>query len=747
MAVSELTASAVAIGTAPTGRPSALQRASSSAHPTALQNRAASSNSPFVRAGENSLVKWQVLDADSVERAKRENKLLFLHIGYKACHFCRLMTQESFSNAECATILNESFVPVIVDREQRPDIDTTYMNYVQAVSNVGGWPLNVFATPNLEPVFGGTYWPGPGTSRRVATEGEDESPDCLSIFKKVRDIWHDQETRCRKEASEVLTQLREFAAEGTLGTRGLGGSHPVTVPSWNIHSIPSIPESTSIPVPENDAQVSSELDLDQLEEAYTHIAGTFDPVYGGFGLAPKFLTPPKLAFLLHLNTFPSAVQDVVGEAECKHAAEMALITLRKIRDGALHDHIGALGFARCSVTPDWSIPNFEKLVVDNALLLTLYLDAWRQSGGNENSEFYDIVLELADYLSSPPIALPGGGLATSEAADSFMRRGDREMREGAYYLWTRREFDSVVDASGQDKQVSQVAAAHWDVQEDGNVDEDHDPNDDFINHNILRVVKTPAELSKQFNIPLDTVHQHIQTARRELKARRERERVRPELDDKVITAWNGIAISALAQTSSALKAVYPGGSEKYLQAAKSAADFIRSSLWDESSGLLYRMYREGRETKGFADDYAYLIHGLLDLFAATGDETRLAFADTVQTLETQNSLFHDADSGAFFLTTASSPQAILRLKDGMDTSLPSINAVAASNLFRLGALLDDERYSSLARGTVNAFEAEMLQHPWLFPGLLGGVVTARLGLQGSVGDARYKAGRQRQESV
>ncbi|OAA36061.1 DUF255 domain protein [Metarhizium rileyi] len=649
------------------------------------------------------------------------------------------MAQESFSNAECAAILNESFVPVIVDREERPDIDTIYMNYVQAVSNVGGWPLNVFVTPNLEPVFGGTYWPGPGTSRRVSTDNEDELPDCLTIFKKVRDIWHDQETRCRKEASEVLAQLREFAAEGTLGTRRLSGAHSIATPGW---SIPGILEASPTPAKDEESQVSSELDLDQLEEAYTHIAGTFDPVYGGFGLAPKFLTPPKLAFLLQLNTFPSAVQDVVGEAECKHATEMAVKTLRKIRDGALHDHIGATGFARCAVTPDWSIPNFEKLVVDNALLLTLYLDAWILAGGTADSEFYDILLELAEYLSSPPIALPhGGGLATSEAADSFMRRGGREMREGAYYLWTRREFDSVVDALGQDKQISQVAAAHWDVQEDGNVDEDHDPNDDFINQNILRVVKTPEELSRQFGIPIDTVRQHIQTAKKELKARRERERVRPDLDDKIVTAYNGLAIAALAKTSSALKTIDPARSEKYLETAKQAATFIRSNLWHASSPVLYRIYRQGRDVKGFADDYAYLIHGLLALFAATNDETYLKFADALQ--QTQNSLFHDADSGAFFSTVASSPQAILRLKDGMDTSLPSVNAVAASNLFRLGALLDDDEYSALARGTVNAFEAEMLQHPWLFPGLLAGVVTARLGVQGGVGDVKYKSGREK----
>ncbi|POR38384.1 Spermatogenesis-associated protein 20 [Tolypocladium paradoxum] len=727
MAVSELTASAVARGPiAVDGGVGGGGGAPSQLPP--LQNRSSSSQSPFARGAQSSPVKWQLLDCDSVERAKRENKLIFLHVGFKACHFCRLMALESFSNPECASILNESFVPVIVDREERPDIDTIYMNYVQAVSNVGGWPLNLFVTPELEPVFGGTYWPGPGTTRRAIAEHEEESPDCLTILKKVRDIWRDQEARCRKEATEVLHQLREFAAEGTLGTRGITSVPPLAPPGWATPA-PMQPAAAR----DKDAPVSSELDLDQLDEAYTHIAGTFDPVYGGFGLAPKFLTPPKLAFLLQLSKYPSAVQDVVGEGECKHSTEMAVDTLRRIRDGALRDHVGGKGFARCSVTPDWSIPNFEKLVVDNAVLLSLYLEAWQMSGAKADGEFHDVVNELAEYLTSAPIALPEGGFASSEAADSHFRRGDRDMREGAYYLWTRREFDSVLDAV--DKHISPVVAAHWDVQEDGNVDEDHDPNDDFINHNILRVVRTSEELSKQFSIPVETVQRYIQAAKKELKARRERERVRPELDDKVVTGWNGLVVSALARTAAGLKEVSPDKADKALNAAKAAVSFVKKNLWDESAKVLYRIWKDGRGTEGFADDYAYLVLGLLDLFDATGDESLLEFADTLQ--KTQITLFHDP-AGAFYSTTASSPHTILRLKDGMDTSLPSTNAVSVSNLFRLGALLDDERFHALARGTVNAFEAEMLQHPWLFPGLLAGVVTARLGADAGGVQLGYK---------
>ncbi|KOS21055.1 Spermatogenesis-associated protein 20 [Escovopsis weberi] len=741
MVVSELTASAAAMKSATPAEGGSKSIAASDLPP--LQNRAKDGSTPFLRGHGESLIAWQLLDKESVERAAKENKLVYLHIGFKACHFCRLMCQESFSNSDCASIINESFIPVLVDREARPDIDAIYMNYVQAVSNSGGWPLNLFLTPQLEPVFGGTYWPGPASARRTSEDAGDEPLDFLVILRKVNDIWKDQQARCRKEAAEVVGQLREFAAEGTLGTKSIAQSQQIGSAGWPspapapgpTSALPSSSSTTAQPRPA-DSDSLGDLDLDQLEEAYTHIAGTFDPVYGGFGLAPKFLTPPKLDFLLSLRRSPSAVQDVVGEAECKHAVDMAVKTLQQIRDGALHDHVGQTGFSRCSVTPDWSIPNFEKLVVDNASLLSLYLEAWRIGGAREGGEFLDVVVELADYLSSAPIALPDGGFATSEAADSYNKRGDREMREGAYYLWTRREFDSVVDAAAAaaagNKHISPVVAAHWGVLEDGNVDEDHDPNDDFINLNILRVQKSPDELAKQFSLPADTVREYIATAKRELKKRRERERQRPEIDDKIVAGHSGLVVSALARTAAGLAALEPTKSEHYLATAEKAARFIQQNLWDDEAGILYRIWSSGRrDVEGFADDYAYLISGLLDLYTSTRNESYLEFADNLQ--KSQAKLFYDP-VGAFYSTAPSHPHSILRLKDGMDTSLPSTNAVSVANLFRLGAVLADDKFAAMARDTVSAFEAEMLQHPWLFPGLLGGVVTARLGVEGGGGE-------------
>ena len=527
---------------------------------------------------------------------------------------------EAFANPQCAELLNKSFLPIIVDREERPDIDTIYMNYMQAVNGAGGWPMNLFLTPDLAPVFGGTYWPGPGTSHSAGEEGED-GLDFLTILKKLMKVWKDQEVRCRTEAKGVLTQLREFAAEGTLGDTARDSDFPAIL----------TPPSAAIPFGGPGASTSqgagSELDLDDLEKAYDHIARTFDPVAGGFGIMPKFPTPPKLTFLLRLSQLPTEVQDVVGEVECAHAREMTLFTLRKMRDRALRDHVGGEGMLRYSVNSDWTVPNFEKLVVDNALLLGLYLDAWLSSGANPAGEFLDVVAELAEYLSSPPICLPEGGFASSEAADSYYGAGEKVLQDGAYYLWTRREFDAAV-GNGQE---GTIAATYWNVLEHGNVESSQDPHDVFINRNVLHVTKDMADLSRQIKVPVDQVRKAITSAKAKLKKYRDEKRVRPEIDDKVIASWNGLVVSALARTAMAVKHIDDMNHMRYLDAAVNAAKFIKEKLWDSREKILYRIYRGGRgTTKGLAEDYAFMIEGLLDLYHATWDEAWLQWADELQ---------------------------------------------------------------------------------------------------------------------
>lgn len=534
---------------------------------------------------------------------------------------CRLTTQDSFSNPAVAAFLNDAFIPILIDRDERPDLDTIYQNYSEAVNATGGWPLNLFLTPDLYPIFGGTYWPGPGTEHSLLASGtageENAYTDFLAICRKIHTFWVEQEERCRKEAFEMLSKLQDFAQEGTHGPMTAGQEQPQQV------------RATAL----DDA----DLDLDQLEEALSRISRMFDPVDYGFG-TPKFPNPARLSFLLRLAHFPQEVKDVVGEDEIEKATTMALGTLRRIRDRGLRDHLGA-GFMRFSVTRDWSMPHFEKIVGDNALLLGVFLDAWLGSSAalKADDEFADVVFEVADYLVSPEIHPQGTGFVTSEVADSFYRKGDEHEREGAYYLWTRREFDQVVgdDANDDGEHASLVAAAHWNVLEHGNVPREQDPHDEFINQNVLCAVKDAQELSRQFGIPVAEVQRILSSATAKLREHRERERVRPVRDEKFLVGVNGIVIATLARTAAAVKSVDAERAAKYLQAAKEAASYIKTKLSvegaDGGKSSLRRFWYDGpSETRAFADDYAFLIDGFLDLYDATLEKEWLVSAQEFQ---------------------------------------------------------------------------------------------------------------------
>lgn len=270
----------------------------------------------------NNPVAWQMWGPDALELARKTDRLIFISIGYAACHWCHVMERESFENPDVAQLLNHSFIPIKIDREERPDVDRIYMNYVQASTGSGGWPLNVFITPDLKPIFGGTYWPGPGSTMTGAHIG------FVGILEKIRDVWKNQRRRCLDSAQDVTAQLREFAGDGSISRK--------------------------------EGADQDGLDLELIEEAYDHFASKYDPKYAGFGAAPKFPTPSNLAFLLKLSQYPKAVADVVGAKECTKAKSMVLATLSSMNRGGIHDQIGN-GFARYSVTRDWSLPHFEKM--------------------------------------------------------------------------------------------------------------------------------------------------------------------------------------------------------------------------------------------------------------------------------------------------------------------------------------------------------------------------------------------------
>ncbi|CZT20044.1 related to DUF255 domain protein [Ramularia collo-cygni] len=653
-----------------------------------LTNRCGESKSPYVRSHLANPTAWQLWSPETLELARNTNRLLFVSIGYSACHWCHVMAHESFDDPRIAQLLNEHFIPIKIDREERPDIDRQYMDFLQATSGSGGWPLNVFVTPELEPLFGGTYWPGPksGRTKMGGTTFED-------VLRRVLTAWKEQEAKCRQNASEITRQLREYAQEGMLG--GKDGK----------------PD-------ENDG-----LELDLLDDAYQHYKGRFDPKFGGFGGAPKFPTPVHIRPLLRVASYPSDVREIVGEDECVEARRMAVKTLESMAKGGIKDQIGH-GFARYSVTRDWSLPHFEKMLYDNAQLLPVYLDAYLLT---KSPLLLDTVHDIAKYLTSPPMSSPLGGINASEDADSLATASDHHKREGAYYVWTMEEFNTVLGDSD-----AKVCAAYWGVKQEGNVERRFDVQGELIGQNTLCVQCEFSELAAKFSMEEEEeVKRVISEGRQKLLAHRERTRPRPALDDKIVTSWNGMAIGGLARASSALQYLAPAEAATYLDGAVKAVECIQQHLFDTNTGTLKRVYREGPgPTPGFADDYAFLIAGLLDLYEATWDSQWLEFADKLQ--QTQIKLFWDEEKYGFFSTPANQPDILIRVKDAMDNAEPSINGVSAHNLFRMGSLLNDETYEKLARKVVACFEVEIGQHPGLFSGMLASVVAAKNGMRGLV---------------
>ena len=500
------------------------------------------------------------------------------------------MESESFESNEVAEILNVSFIPIKIDREERPDIDAIYMNYVQATTGSGGWPLNVFVTPDLEPVFGGTYWRGPDNSMTAV----GETVGFVDILKKMRDVWTHQESRCRQSAKEITRQLKQFAEEG-------------------IHNHQVGERSQADP-----------LEIELLEEAYQHFARKYDAVNGGFSRAPKFPTPSNLAFLLRLAQWPDSVKHVVGEEECVKAATMATNTLRRMARGGIRDQIG-YGFARYSVTEDWSLPHFEKMLYDQGQLLNVYLDAFLVA---RCPEMLGAICDIATYLTSPPMAASKGGFYSAEDADSHSSHTDPEKHEGAYYVWTLKQFKSILG-----NRDGNICARFYGVRSHGNVAPENDPHDEFINQNVLCLKSTPPLLAKELGMSESEIVNILKNGRRKLREYRERERPRPALDDKIVVAWNGLAISALARTSAVLEDIDAEKAASCRRAAEKAAVFIKEELYEAKTGRLWRVYREGRgNTHGFADDYAFLIQGLVDLYEATFDDGYLQWADELQSM-------------------------------------------------------------------------------------------------------------------
>ncbi|MCX6606044.1 MAG: thioredoxin domain-containing protein [Acidobacteria bacterium] len=600
-------------------------------------NRLVDEQSPYLLQHAHNPVEWLPWGEEAFEKARREDKPIFLSVGYSTCHWCHVMERESFENETTAAILNAHFVPVKVDREERPDVDRVYMAFVQATTGGGGWPMSVWLTPQLKPFYGGTYFP---------PENKYGRPSFRTLLTHLAESWRKDRAKIEESGRSVVEELERHAV----------------------------------------VEASGAVDPKVIETGFDQFRRSYDAKVGGFGKAPKFPRPVVFNFLLRY----------FKQTGNEEALAMAVKTLDEMSQGGMNDQLGG-GFHRYSVDARWFVPHFEKMLYDQAQLAVSYLEAFQITGENnfaiEARDIFDYVLrDMTD---------DSGGFHSAEDADSAADpEQPGEKSEGAFYIWSQEELEAT---------LGQLQAAwfcdHFGVKPEGNVDED--PHREFTGRNILFVDKSIRHTAEHFDVPVGEVSDAIAEATEKLMAARG-ERPRPHLDDKVLTGWNGLMISALAKGAQVLN------EPRYAEAARNAADAIVANLWKD--GLLLRRYRDGNAAiPGFLDDYAFFGLALVDLYETlfSLEDLRLAEQIAVQMVER----FADP-AGGFYSTTADDSTLILRLKEDYDGAEPGGNSMATMLLLRLAAMLGREDFQQQAERTIAAFGDRMAQQTMAVPQML-----------------------------
>ena len=573
-----------------------------------MPNRLANETSPYLLQHKDNPVDWYPWGSEALQQAKDEKKPIFLSIGYSACHWCHVMEHESFESEKIAAILNEHFVCIKVDREERPDLDQIYMNATQLMTGRGGWPMSVFLTPDLKPFYTGTYWP-PQAARGM--------PGFDQVLVAVSKAWKDNREDVLETADQVTASVDELSR----------------------------------------SDATDELNLAVLNSAAQHFRLTFDGTHGGFGGAPKFPSPMALQFLLrdwYRRRDDSSL----------HAVEF---TLDKMAAGGIYDHLGG-GFARYSVDDRWLVPHFEKMLYDNAQLATTYVEAFQATG---KQEYARVVRETLDYVLRD-MTDTGGGFYSTEDADS-------EGVEGKFYVWTPAQLQEVLGAD-----AAATFAKVYDVTEAGNFEH---------GQSILNLPKTIAQQAQLLGREEDDLKQELAESRTKLFQVRE-QRVHPHKDDKVIVAWNGLMIDAMARAGAVL------GEERYLQAARNAADFLLKDLRNSEERLLHTWRHGTAKIDAYLDDYGCLTNGLISLYEASGEGHYLDEAATL--MDVVFDKFQDKQGHAFFYTAADQEELIVRSKDFADSAVPSGNGILATALARMALFTGEDRHRSAAESIMLA---------------------------------------------
>lgn len=649
-------------------------------------NRLIHETSPYLLQHAYNPVDWYPWGDAAIETAKRQNKPILLSIGYATCHWCHVMESESFTDAAIAEIMNREFVCIKLDREERPDIDQIYITAVTAMTRSAGWPLNVFLTPDLKPFFGGTYFPAERRPGIVAW------PDLLQA---IASAWRVPEKRRHLiRSSEEMQQMLENA----LFFKNNNDDPDATL----------------------------------LADAFAAFKRNFDSEKGGFGPAPKFPMPGVLDFLLFFSTAGEGFGAPPGD--CEYARKMAETTLTAIVRGGIYDHIGG-GFHRYATDANWHVPHFEKMVYDNAQLVSTLVGASRLSG---EERYLATAEETLEYVMRD-MTHPEGAFYSAEDADSYPETshtpgnnglGKPVKKEGAFYVWSYATVSDIL--SPEDLELM---AFRYGLKGEGNVIAD--PHGEFVGENILFAAHGISEIAEKFGVENDSARQRLEKIKTRMLAHRET-RPRPERDDKVITEWNGLMITAFAMAYRATR------KSVYLHAGQKAAEFILSHLYEPEGKRLHRSWRNGALGQpALAGDYAALVRALLDLYAVDHQPGWLTRAVTF--MDEQIDLFYDTKHGGFFLNRKDhDPNLIVRMKEDQEGVMPSSNSVSALNLLRIARLTGAKKYQDMADETIRAVVSRIKSHPSAGPYLLQAVgmflmPSVRIVMSGAPDDPEFLA--------
>jgi uncharacterized protein YyaL (SSP411 family) len=604
----------------------------SDSHGIGKPNRLINEQSPYLRQHAHNPVDWYAWGPEALERAKAENKPIMLSIGYSACHWCHVMERESFENESIARLINENFIPIKVDREERPDLDQIYMDAVQMITGRGGWPLTMFLAPDGRPFFGGTYYP---------PEDRQGMPGFPRILLAVAQAY-------KQGAKEVVSNLEKL-------TEALGALT-------------------------NYKPDGGDLAPGLAVAAARALGSHYDSINGGIGNAPKF--PNTFVFSLFLRVHAAEGDEAMGE--------MVRHTLQKMARGGIYDQIGG-GFHRYSVDERWLVPHFEKMLYDNALLARLYLDAGR---GLNEPEFLTIAREIFEYVLRE-MTSPEGGFYSAQDADS-------EGVEGKFFVWTIDQLEEILGP-----ELGAIAERYFNISAEGN----------FEDANILHRTIDIADAARLFKMTEEEMASKISEIRKLLFAARE-QRVKPGRDDKILVAWNAMMIGAFAEGYRVLH------DTRYLEAARRAADFIMTKMWDDRA--LKRSSKDGIvRHNAYLEDYAQLAGAMIDIYQAalgTDPDGAAKYLEIARTLsDAVLERFLDREKGGFYFTSDDHEQLITRSKAAFDGSTPSGNSAAVMTLLRLYGYTGEEQYRVEAERALQLFRDFIEKQPFGFSHMLEAV--------------------------